>query len=330
MVFANKWVLVTSSAPLFFLFVQLIIAIILFVLSHFAGLFTIPFTLNLHIIRGMAPLVCVNVLGLSFNNYTLKYVDASFYQVARGLVLPFTVLLSYLFLHSRPSLKVLLSCGIVTLGFFIGVFLDNYNTAATAPTTSTLNTLGIFFGLLSSLTTASSAIIIKRSLATSVVEGSTVALAWYSNLLSAIVLLPLVWIVGEFEAVSDLIFGTDEEERGKFLYGAAITGVFGFLICIAGFLSIKVTSPITHMVSSAVRGVASSLLGVWLFNEVITGGRGTSITVILLGSIYYTWVKNAEQNQTDGYQNDREREKVLEQNNIGDLEKGRKTPVREA
>jgi len=27
-------------------------------------------------------------------------------------------------------------------------------------------------------------------------------------------------------------------------------GVFGFLICIAGFLSIKVTSPISHMISA--------------------------------------------------------------------------------
>jgi GDP-fucose transporter C1 len=39
---------------------------------------------------------------------------------------------------------------------------------------------------------------------------------------------------------------------------------------IASLLSIKVTSPITHMVSSAVRGVAASLLGIWLFHDVIT------------------------------------------------------------
>lgn len=39
---------------------------------------------------------------------------------------------------------------------------------------------------------------------------------------------------------------------------------------IASLLSIKVTSPITHMVSSAARGVAASILGVWLFKDVIT------------------------------------------------------------
>lgn len=89
-------------------------------------------------------------------------------------------------------------------------------------------------------------------------------------------------------------------------------GAFGFLMSIASLLSIKVTSPITHMVSSAVRGVAASFLGMWLFKDIITtcvdvylamhifltlahcSGRASSIAVILFGSIYYTWVKHVE------------------------------------
>jgi solute carrier family 35 (GDP-fucose transporter), member C1 len=84
---------------------------------------------------------------------------------------------------------------------------------------------------------------------------------------------------------------------------------------IASLLSIKVTSPITHMVSSAVRGVAGSLLAIWLFHDIVTryfsrvkiicspyrklysptfSGRAVSIAVILSGSIYYTWVKHQE------------------------------------
>lgn len=93
---------------------------------------------------------------------------------------------------------------------------------------------------------------------------------------------------------------------------------------IASLLSIKVTSPITHMVSSAVRGVAASLLGMWLFHDVITrfvvllsfpspyhlnysfSGRASSIAIILLGSFYYTWVKHQETqkpgNSSAGYE----------------------------
>jgi len=48
-------------------------------------------------------------------------------------------------------------------------------------------------------------------------------------------------------------------------------GIFGFLICIAGFISIQVTSPTTHMISSAVRGVIQTYLGVALFGDVLTG-----------------------------------------------------------
>jgi GDP-fucose transporter C1 len=90
---------------------------------------------------------------------------------------------------------------------------------------------------------------------------------------------------------------------------------------IASLLSIKVTSPITHMVSSAVRGVAASLLGMWLFHDVITryvlilshpslfpqlnrcllfSGRASSIAIILLGSFYYTWVKHQETQKPAG------------------------------
>lgn len=69
---------------------------------------------------------------------------------------------------------------------------------------------------------------------------------------------------------------------------------------IASLLSIKVTSPITHMVSSAVRGVAASMLGVWLFHDVITSGRASSIAIILGGSILYTWVKHQESQPAPG------------------------------
>ena len=228
----------------------------------------------------------------SFNNYTLKYVDASFYQIARGLVLPITVLLSYLFLAARPSLRVLVSCAVVTAGFFIGVLLDNYSTSPVTGQVSAsifANSLGIFFGLLSSCTTATSAVIIKRSL--DVVNGNTLHLAWYNNLLSSIVLVPVMFLAGEGPEVRRLLF---ERAAGKdwttFLWGTLLTvsapsssrvaamadvrfccqGLFGFLICIAGFMSIKVTSPITHMVSSAVRGVVVTVFGVWFFHDVIT------------------------------------------------------------
>jgi GDP-fucose transporter C1 len=90
----------------------------------------------------------LDLLSRSFNNFTLQYVDASMYQVsllypqltlctilgwsdvclisqvARGLVLPLTVLLTFVLQASPPSKMAAISCGVVTLGFFIGVGWD--------------------------------------------------------------------------------------------------------------------------------------------------------------------------------------------------------------
>lgn len=219
---------------------------------------------------------------ISFSNYTLKYVDASFYQVARGMVLPFTVGTSFFLLHARPSLRILAACAVVTGGFFVGVFLDGTKVSG----------LGVFFGVVSSMITALHSVVIKKSL--DVVHGSALHLSWYTNLLSAVVLAPVIVVVGELPGVMKLLFGPNEAAAGEmstlttFVFGSIITvsaydlpsnirrcniyaqGVFGFLMSVASLMSIKVTSPITHMVSSAVRGVAASLLGVWLFHDVVT------------------------------------------------------------
>ncbi|KAH7925348.1 hypothetical protein BV22DRAFT_1089238 [Leucogyrophana mollusca] len=318
MVMANKWVLTKTDAPLFFLLSQLVIAVVLFLASHAVGLIQVPLYVDAQLIKGLAPMIGLNVVGLSFSNYTLKYVDASVYQVARGLILPFTVATSYIFLHARPSLRILFSCSIVTLGFFVGVFLDSVP----------MSIIGMSFGVASSAITAVHSVVIKKSL--DVVKGSAMNLSWYTNLLSAILIIPLVVIAGELPAVADLFYGdgtapADGEISSlqTFIWGSVITGAIGFLMSIASLLSIKVTSPITHMVSSAVRGVAGSLLGMWLFAEVISAGRASSIAIILGGSIYYTWVKHVEsQTPKSGERDGSKYERVP----LEDIEAGKSIP----
>lgn len=128
-------------------------------------------------------------------------------------------------------------------------------------------------------------------------KGSTLDLVYYNNLLSAAVVGPTVLLSGEWVTVVEM-FAAGGKSLQTFLIGAVVTvglgsrsapfhrrlacrvltslvnvceqGVFGFLICIAGFLSIKVTSPVSHMISSAVRGVIQTFLGMWLFGDIIT------------------------------------------------------------
>ena len=156
------------------------------------------------------------LLPQSFSNYTLKYVDASFYQVARGLVLPFTVCTSFFVLHSRPSLRILSACLLVTMGFFVGVFLDG----------TKVSLIGVTFGVLSSMITAIHSVVIKRSL--DVVKGSALHLSWYTNLYSAVALAPIIVIAGEVPAIVALLaepgpLSTGISPLNTFLWGSAIT-----------------------------------------------------------------------------------------------------------
>lgn len=313
MVFVNKWVLNSNPIPIFFLFCQLTIAVILLKLSNSIGWIKLPNDLwinlliifnshNSHhsnLLTSISPLILINTLGLILNTYCLKLVDASFYQVARGLILPFTVLASYIFLGTKSSNPINLSILIVSLGFIFGVGSEPWSVSSS----------GVLLGVLSSLTTSLHAIVVKRSIDK---IPSTITLTYYTNALSAIVIFPFIFILGETKPVLQLL-SSDHQHFSTFLFGTLITGFFGFLICIAGLLSIKVTSPITHMISSAVRGVIQTALGAIVFGDVITTGRMAGITLILIGSMFYSWTKDRElseasrKQQADGDDEDGDR-----------------------
>ena len=102
------------------------------------------------------------------------------------------------------------------MGFFVGVFLDGTG----------VSFVGVTFGVLSSMITAIHSVVIKRSL--DVVKGSALHLSWYTNLYSAIALVPVVVIAGEVPAIVALLaepgpLSTGISPLNTFLWGSAIT-----------------------------------------------------------------------------------------------------------
>lgn len=64
---SNKWVLNVTTAPLFFLFAQFIIAIVLFCLFHAFKVITLPMMhVDVRIIKGLASTVILNLLALRY------------------------------------------------------------------------------------------------------------------------------------------------------------------------------------------------------------------------------------------------------------------------
>ncbi|ESK90927.1 hypothetical protein Moror_16428 [Moniliophthora roreri MCA 2997] len=290
MVFVNKAVLNNApDLPLLFLFNQMLIAVALLHLSAaFTSRIEIP-RLDLSVAQKLVPVVLVNIVGLIFNTLCLRGVEASFFQIARGLQLPLTIFISSLNTHSIPSAKVIGAATFVTVGFFLGVA-----PSSSIPITSAPTLLSLFYGVLSSLFIAIHAVLIKTSLP--YCDNSTIKLAWWTNAGSAAFLVPFLFMTGELQLFFDKL-RQGNQMMSVFGWGSLVTGIFGFLLCVAGLLSIKVTSPITHMFSSAARSVLQTLLGVWIFKDLLTVNRAASILVILGGTMYYTWVKSLETQQ---------------------------------
>jgi GDP-fucose transporter C1 len=59
-------VLNKTTIPVFFLFVQLSIAVVLLALSHLSGLIRITLALDPTTVKALAPLIAINVLGLKY------------------------------------------------------------------------------------------------------------------------------------------------------------------------------------------------------------------------------------------------------------------------
>ncbi|KAG8901441.1 hypothetical protein FRB99_005298 [Tulasnella sp. 403] len=298
MVFVNKAVLNSSpNLPLLMLLIQFVIAIICL---HVSALLTPKIEVPQRMLtadkfKQLLPILTTNVVGLTFNTLCLR-------DIARGLVLPFTIAVSAFDSKTAPRNTVLLSGAIVTFGFFFGITPSAVKPDEAAQKAAPF--MSLVWGALSSLMTAVHAVLIKRSLP--YVDNSTTQLAYWTNASAALILLPFVLFDGEVSSVWTSLVDGAVDAPGRvgasapvwdwktFVVGCLITGVVGFLLCVAGLLSIKVTSPVTHMFSSACRSVLQTLLGVWIFHDILNVNRVTSIFVILGGSMYYTWVKAKE------------------------------------
>jgi GDP-fucose transporter C1 len=99
-----------------------------------------------------------------------------------------------------------------------------------------MSLVGVSFGVASSAITALHSVVIKKAL--DVVKGSALDLSWYTNLLSAVVLLPLMVVMGELPEVMKLFFESGEDivdpnatfgVLGTFLWGSLITVSLSFL-----------------------------------------------------------------------------------------------------
>jgi GDP-fucose transporter C1 len=194
------------------------------------------------------------VLMLVFNNLCLKYVEVTFYQVARSLSINFTILFTYIILGQKTSSSALLACLIVFLGFGIGSFGEiNFSWS------------GIIYGVGSSAFVALYGIYVKKSLP--IVENNEYRLLHYNTTMAILLLGSILLCSNEVGAIWQNVAAYNST---KFWTLMVLTGITGFGINISVFLQVKFTSPLTNTISGTAKSCLQTLLASLIFQNTIT------------------------------------------------------------
>mmetsp|Transcript_19218 Transcript_19218/g.32977 ORF Transcript_19218/g.32977 Transcript_19218/m.32977 type:complete len:354 (+) Transcript_19218:209-1270(+) len=223
------------------------------------------------------PLSLVFVGMITFNNLCLKYVEVSFYNVARSLTIVFNVFFSRIFLGIPTSCKTMLCLGIVICGFVMGSHGE-----------MNFSLVGTVCGVMSSLFVSLNSIFTKKVLP--VVDDNHWKLTYYNNVNATYLFIPLIIY---FEG--DIILGaTPILTSAAFWSAMSVAGFFGFSIGIVTVLQIKATSPLTHNISGTAKAAVQSLMAFYLWGNEWTILGVLGIFTVLGGSLLYTFVKMSE------------------------------------
>jgi GDP-fucose transporter C1 len=232
--------------------------------------------------RKVFPLSVVFVCMITFNNLCLKWVEVSFYNVARSLTIVFNVFFSFTMLGITSSPKTLFCLAFVIIGFFIGSHGElNFSLKGTVA------------GVCSSLFVSLNSIFTKKILP--VVDDNHWRLTFYNNVNATFLFIPLI---AYYE--KDAIIGAlhDQLVSPVFWTAMCVAGFFGFSIGIVTVLQIKATSPLSHNISGTAKAAVQSMMAFYLWGNEPTLLGVLGIFTVLGGSLLYTFVKMSENRQS--------------------------------
>lgn len=282
MVFLNKTLLSSPEgkidAPLFVTWYQCVVTVLACYVLGQMGFANVPkFEVKPDILKQMLSLSCVFTAMMVCNNLCLKYVEISFYQVARSLTIVFNVIFDFLVLGQRTSLPAMACCVLVMSGFFLGNQQE-----------IRWSLEGVIFGVSASFFVAMNAIYVKKKFP--LVDNNPWKLTLYNNINASIIFIPLIVLSGE----PQIILTSANIHKLSFWLMMTAGGVLGVCISFAVAAQIKYTSPLTHNVSATAKAAAQTVLGLIVYQNPITPWGGASVGIILLGSMFYTLVRRAE------------------------------------
>jgi len=228
--------------------------------------------------RRIFPLSIIFVCMITFNNLCLKWVEVSFYNVARSFTIVFNVFFSFALLRITSSCKTVACLAFVIIGFLIGSYGEiNFSVRGTVA------------GLLSSLFVSLNSIFTKKLLP--VVDDNHWRLTFYNNVNASLLFIPLM---AYFEKDIIITALNDQLSSPTFWSAMCVAGFFGFSIGIVTVLQIKATSPLTHNISGTAKAAVQSMMAFYIWGNEATVLGVLGIFTVLGGSLLYTYVKMEE------------------------------------
>lgn len=266
--------------PLFVTWAQLLIAMVFILIGgylspRYPAMFSLfaPLEWNWDVAQNVAPLTVVYIAMIALNNICLRYVEVTFYQVARSLTLPWTLLFSYMTLEDAgidsPTLS---ACVVIFAGFVVGSIGEiNFSWA------------GLIAGAASSACVAYYGIAIKKALPH--VDNSHWKLLIYNTALAIVFFIPVLIAFGEMPGLANMTM-TPAVERMLL-----ISGILGFLINIAIFMQVKYTTALTNAISGTAKACVQTLLGWMYFGNEVSQLNFVGIVAVIGGSAWYSRIK---------------------------------------
>ena len=294
MVFVNKSLLsghTDFSAPFFVTWFQCVLTVggcylLSSLSSSFPGLSNFPsLQIKWSVCKQVLPLSIVFVSMITFNNMCLQKVGVSFYYVGRSLTTVFNVLMTYILLGQKTSIKAVGCCGIIIFGFWLGVDQEGAG--------GSLSVSGVIFGVLASMFVSLNAIYTKKVLPE--VNNNIWLLTFYNNINASLLFVPVILLSGEASTIPQ----AEAIGQMSFWVEMVIGGIFGFAIGYVTGLQIQTTSPLTHNISGTSKAAAQTVLATQINSEVKSFWWWVSNVMVLGGSMIYARVKQLEMASKD-------------------------------
>lgn len=284
----NKAALTDLPAPLLLLLLESFITAAAVYGGHALGYYELRTLRHLGpSLRALRWLILSKVASAVTRIYCLEAVDGAVFNLVRGLVLPFAVVLSALFLDKKPSVASLVPVAAICIGFYIGTFSEHTDLSDVG------GAYGVSMGALSSFFAALDLTITKTTLA----KHGLYDILYVTNAATVLVTLPMILLGTEYD---DHLADYSHPHLNAFLFKALVCGMLTFLTAVLALLQLNLTSPITHQITTGARGVLQSIFSVVFLGESMPKPQVVSVGIILSGTVGYTYIKDVESRRPGG------------------------------